>query len=325
MNRRARSEDLGEARIRKLEDVDRLHQLGTAKRVQSHPASMQSITEVRLWYLMQDYLLDPRAHKNIKPLQMPDNLQELFPLEDEMLDDEDLATTNWPDNTESRRLKDGYVSSEATMEEMIDDAAGDDLGPHFDYLDDELSSETMLDDDLIPSFDCLNDEPIREMMLDDDLDESGARNSEGCFEDLMSMQSFDCLNEEPSDELMLDDELVEARALSSEGFFEDLTAMPVDSRKTISIFNGIMAESWENPGETLVYKEGHGSRALTSRADSEEGLDEASSMPDSEEILDSSFSTVDNEAFAFSDALDDEEQISPRRLELEDEDDLLDP
>ena len=325
MSRRARSEELGEARIRKLEDVDQLHRLGPAEKVQDHSASMQNITEVRLWDLMQDCLLDPRAHKNIKPLQLPDNVQELFPLEDEMLDDEDLAITNWPGSTESQKVEDGYVSSEATMEEMMDDAAGDDLVPSFDCLDEEPSSEMMLDDDLTPSFDCPNDERSGGMILDDDLVEARALDSEGSFDDLMAMPSFDCLDEEPSNEVMLDGENAKFGALSSEGSFEDLTAMPVDSRKTISIFNGITAESWVNHGEMLVYDESLGSHALTSRADSEEGLDEASSMFDSEEMLDSSFSSVDNEAIAFSDALDDEEQLSPRRLELEDEDDLLDP
>ena len=324
MSRRARSEDLGDARIRKLQDVDRLHHRGPAGKVKDHPASIQSITEMRLWYLMQDCPLDPRAHESIKPLKLPDNLQELFPLEDAMLDDEDSEITNWPGSTESQRVEDGYVSSEATVEEMMDDAVGDDLVPRFDCLDDEPSSEMMLDDDLVPRFECLDDERSGEMMLDDELVQSGALSSEGSFEDLMAMPSFDCLDEEPSNELMLDNELVVPGALSSEGSFEDLMTMPVDSRRTISIFNGIAADPWREPGETVVYEESLGSHALTSRADSEGGPDEIFSMPTSENTPVSNFLNVDNEAFAFSCAFG-EEQPSPGRLELEDEDDLLDP
>ena len=308
MSRRARSEELGETKIRKLKSVDRLHPPRRGGKAQNHPASMQSIIEVRLWNLMQDYLLGPRAHKSIKPLQMPDNLQDLWPHEDEMLEDMDLQITSWPASTESQRMEGGYVSSEATLEEMLDDAADDDVVPNFDCLNDEPSSEMMLDDDFEPIFDCLDDEPSGEMMLDDDL-----------------IPSFDCLDDEQSSEMMLDDDHVEFGALSSEGSFEDLMAMPFDSRRTIPIFNGNAADSWWEPGEMPVHEEGLGSQALTSRTDSEEELDRVFSTPSSEEMLDSSFSTVENEACAFSDHFDDEEQLSPGRLLSDDEDDLLDP
>ena len=307
MNRRARSGALGEARIRELGDVKRLHHLGPSEKVHYHPASMQNIMEVRLWDLMQDCLFNPRAHKNIKPLQMPDNLQELCPPEDKMLDDEDLKTTLWPESTGSQRVKDEYVSSEATMEDLMDDAAGDDLVPRFDCLKEELSGEMILDNDLIPSFDRLDDEPSSETMLDDDL-----------------ISSFDRLADDRCGEMMLDDEVFESGSLSSEGSFEDLMAVPVDSQGRASASNDIAAASRWELGEALVNEQSYGSHGLTSRADSEEGLDEASSMPDSEEILDSSFSTVENTALSPSNAFD-EEQPCSGRFRWEDKDDLLDP
>lgn len=267
MSRRARSEELKKARIRTLQGVDRHHRLRPVEEVQDHPASTQGIMEVRLWYLMQDCLLDPRAHESIKPLQLPDNLQELCPPEDQMLEDEELEITNWPLSTESHIVENGYVSPEENMEEIVHDAADDD----------EL------------------------------------------------VWSFDCLDDEPSSEMMLDDELVESRTLSPEGSFEDLMAMPVESSRTISIFNNIAADSWDSPCERLLDEERFDRQALTSKGDSEEGLDNTFSMPDSEEMLDSSFSPVDREASAFSDAFDDEEQFCPGRLRSEDVEDNLDP
>ena len=152
-----------EVKVGNLKYLDRHSSIPLTVQIRDRPASVKNVIDVRLWLLMQDCLFDARSRNCIKPLRLPDDIQELASCKDWMLDDEDSEMVGSIASLEVQPSE-GNIDPRAEIEEVMMDHSEE--------------------DSYVSSFIDIDSEQFSEVMMDDALDENTYSSLEGSFEHL---------------------------------------------------------------------------------------------------------------------------------------------